>query len=58
MILKNGQMLGPSTCDSYVCDRNPRTAVGATSGCITPGTGVCRIILLTVDGRQPGYSLG
>ncbi len=39
--------------------RNPRTAVGITIGCsdedpLTP----CRYLLVTVDGRQPGWSTG
>ena len=37
-------------CSSYFCDRHPRTGVGVTSN--------GQILLATVDGRQPGYSVG
>jgi Phosphodiester glycosidase len=37
-------------CASYFCDRHPRTGVGVT----TNG----HVLLVTVDGRQPGYSVG
>ena len=36
--------------DSYFCDRNPRTGVGVTRE--------GRVLLVTVDGRRPGYSVG
>jgi exopolysaccharide biosynthesis protein len=37
-------------CGDSFCDRQPRTAVGVT------GDG--RMLLVVVDGRQPGYSVG
>src|SRR5204862_433702 len=43
----------------YIYDDNPRTSVGVTAGCsdLDPTT-LCRILLITVDGRQPGWSIG
>lgn len=67
-LVDDGVNVGPacfSTCgpkhgpDRPFYARNPRTAVGITIGCsdedpLTP----CRYILVTVDGRQPGWSTG
>ena len=45
--------------DNYVFNYNPRTAVGITAGCsdVDPAT-TCRLILMTIDGRQTGWSYG
>ena len=67
-LVDDGVNVGPacfSTCgpkhgpDRPFYARNPRTAVGITIGCsdedpLTP----CRYVLVTVDGRQPGWSTG
>jgi exopolysaccharide biosynthesis protein len=56
LLLKGGVVQPSPTCSTYLCSRNPRTAIGVTA------TG--RIILLVVDGRQSGsvgytlYELG
>jgi exopolysaccharide biosynthesis protein len=49
-LLTNGVVKAPSTCGS-LCDLNPRTAAGLT-------TGNRKLILMTVDGRQTGVSEG
>ena len=48
-LIENGVNVG-YTCDAPLCARNPRTAVARTA------TG--KILFVTVDGRQPGYSVG
>lgn len=57
MLLESGSSVLPSPCTWDLCTPNPRTGVGVTSGCMG-GSGPCRVILLTVDGREPGYSVG
>lgn len=47
----------PKSCGSYFCDRNPRTAAGVNRACVVGNDG-CRIIMMTVDGRQSGWSAG
>jgi hypothetical protein len=43
----------PSTAGtSYFFDRNPRSGVGITEGCVPSHVGVCKVIFMTVDGRQ------
>jgi hypothetical protein len=50
-ILVHDGVVTPGTCSgSYFCDRNPRTGVGVDAA--------GRILLVTVDGRQPGRSVG
>ncbi|HEX5472409.1 MAG TPA: phosphodiester glycosidase family protein [Lacipirellulaceae bacterium] len=49
-LLKGGVVTAKSNCGS-LCDLNPRTAVGLTSG-------NTELILMTIDGRQPGVSEG
>lgn len=67
-LVDDGVNVGPacfSTCgpkhgpDRPFYARNPRTAVGITIGCSDeePRT-PCRFLLVTVDGRQPGWSTG
>ncbi len=51
-LVKDGQVVAPDR-DSWtgvLTNHDPRTAVGIKDG--------SRVILLTVDGRQPGYSAG
>jgi hypothetical protein len=57
MLLQSGRSVLPSPCNMSICYRNPRTGVGVSNGCMG-GSGTCRVILLTVDGRRPGYSVG
>jgi hypothetical protein len=47
----------PKSCDSYFCSRNPRSAAGVNRACVTGSDG-CKIIMMTVDGRQSGWSSG
>jgi hypothetical protein len=50
---------GPNAGASYFFDRNPRTGVGITRGCTdTDLTTQCYVYLITVDGRQAGWSVG
>jgi len=49
-LLKDSTITATDDCPSYFCDRNPRTGVG-----MTPDG---RLLLVTVDGRRPGYSVG
>lgn len=48
-IIRNGNIVAPHDC-GYICARQPRTAVGATAN----GT----ILMVVVDGRRDGYSVG
>jgi exopolysaccharide biosynthesis protein len=48
-IIANGRIVAPRNC-GYICNRQPRTAVGSTAN----GT----ILMVVVDGRRPGYSVG
>lgn len=50
-LMEDGKIVAPTTCwDPAFCARNPRTGVGITA------TG--KILILTVDGRQKGWSVG
>jgi hypothetical protein len=49
-LLEHGQYSIGECTSRYFCGRNPRTGVGVTAD----GT----ILMVTVDGRQPGYSRG
>jgi hypothetical protein len=40
-----------------ICDPQPRTAVAVTQPCLVAQTG-CQVMLVVVDGRQPGWSTG
>ncbi|MEX2273978.1 MAG: phosphodiester glycosidase family protein [Actinomycetota bacterium] len=43
----------------YFCARNPRTGVGFNKGCATEKTtDTCKIFIVVVDGRRPGWSVG
>ncbi|MDP9386633.1 MAG: phosphodiester glycosidase family protein [Actinomycetota bacterium] len=50
VLLRDGQVLALNQRDPKVHDRHPRTLAGWTSG--------GDLLLLIVDGRQPGYSQG
>lgn len=50
---------GPSTSPNYFYGKNPRTGVGITKGCTDAlGSTQCLIYVITVDGRQSGWSVG
>jgi hypothetical protein len=49
LLVKNGVNVAKS-CSSYFCSRNPRTGIGTTAD--------GHILLVTVDGRNPGVSVG
>jgi hypothetical protein len=48
-LIQSNNIVAPDSCS--VCALNPRTAVGLTSG-------NTKLLLMTVDGRQPGFSEG
>jgi hypothetical protein len=50
LLVQNGKVGGNVYCGGSFCDPNPRTGIGYTA------TG--KILLVTVDGRQPGWSVG
>ncbi|MDT7546695.1 MAG: hypothetical protein QOE99_2805 [Actinomycetota bacterium] len=51
VLLLNGvQQVQDFYCSDAFCDRQPRTAVGVTAD--------GKMLLVVVDGRQPGYSVG
>jgi len=50
LIVFQGHVTSGWFCGNGFCDRNPRTAIGYTAD----GT----ILLVTVDGRRPGWSVG
>lgn len=49
-LLEDGELVVEPCAGSYFCDRNPRTGIGVTAD--------GRILLVVVDGRRPGYSVG
>jgi Phosphodiester glycosidase len=50
-LVRNGRVLGGNIdCNTPFHRRNPRTALGATAD--------GRLLVVTVDGRQPGHSVG
>ena len=61
LLVRNGVNVAPGfhPGDSYVFNNNPRTAVGITAGCQDPRRStICRMFIVTVDGRQSGWSRG
>ncbi|MGB7804832.1 MAG: phosphodiester glycosidase family protein [Actinomycetota bacterium] len=49
----------PQTCGPLTCVRNPRTAVGLMGGCTDARLWTaCKIVVVVVDGRRPGWSVG
>jgi hypothetical protein len=51
-----GTFTCPATPDN-LCKAQPRTVVAVTQPCVT-GTAGCKVMLVVVDGRQPGWSKG
>ena len=46
-------------CLPLRCDLHPRSAVGLTRGCLDEREATpCRVLLVTVDGRRAGWSIG
>ena len=61
LLVDNGQNVAPSfsSGDSYLNNYNPRTAIGFNADCSdTDPLTLCRIYLVTVDGRQSKWSVG
>jgi len=55
MLVDGGKNVAPpyTTGDPYIFNNNPRTAAGLTKGCAdTDATTVCKLVLMTIDGRQ------
>ncbi len=50
LLVSDGAVVAKNDCGTYFCDRNPRTAIGTTAD--------GKILLVVVDGRAPGVSLG
>lgn len=49
ILIDDGEIL-VSECSSYLCTLQPRTAMGITAS--------GQLLLVTIDGRQPGFSIG
>lgn len=61
MLVDNGVNVGPgySFNDPYIYNYNPRTAIGFSANCSdTDPLTLCKIYLVTVDGRQSKWSTG
>jgi hypothetical protein len=61
LLVQDGDNVAPpyQPGDSYFYNYNPRTAVGASAGCSDDSTAtICKTYILTVDGRQSGWSKG
>jgi len=61
MLVHDGVNVAPGfhPGDPYIFNNNPRTAVGVTAGCQDPRRSTtCRMFIVTVDGRQEGWSRG
>ena len=61
VLVANGLNVAPgfTTGDPYIFDYNPRTAVGINANCSdTDPLTLCKIYLVTVDGRQSTWSAG
>ena len=50
LLVSDGAVVAKNNCGTYFCERNPRTAIGTTRD--------GKVLLVTVDGRAPGVSLG
>jgi hypothetical protein len=50
MLVNGGRVSVPTFCGSYLCQAQPRTAIGVSSD--------DKLLMVVVDGRQPRYSLG
>lgn len=60
-LVKKGTNVAPTyqPGDDYILNDNPRTGVGITKGCSDlDATTNCRMILITIDGRQDNWSSG
>ena len=61
MLVRDGVNVAPGfhPGDPYIFNNNPRTAVGVTAECQDPRRStICRMFIVTVDGRQQGWSRG
>jgi hypothetical protein len=61
MLVKDGINVAPvyKPGDNYIYNNNPRTAMGISKGCSDVDTTTnCRMIFVTIDGRQSGWSDG
>jgi hypothetical protein len=61
MLVKAGKNVAPGYAPgkNYIYNYNPRTAVGISKGCSdVDATTHCQLILVTIDGRQSGWSKG
>jgi hypothetical protein len=61
LLVRGGRNIAqaPQPGQSYFYYRNPRTALGVNAGCLDDRHDtVCKVMLATVDGRQPRWSVG
>jgi Phosphodiester glycosidase len=61
VLVDKGVNVGPpyGTGKNYIYNYNPRTAIGLNAACAdTDVTTLCKIFLVTVDGRRPNWSSG
>ncbi|MEA2580085.1 MAG: hypothetical protein QOE83_977 [Actinomycetota bacterium] len=59
ILVNNGVNVGPDHGPNYIYNDNPRTAIGINAGCSDHDlTTLCKVYLVTVDGRRAGWSAG
>jgi hypothetical protein len=61
VLLRRGHNVAPGNRPGggYILENNPRTAVGVSRSCSDRRSATaCKIFIVTVDGRQPGWSKG
>jgi hypothetical protein len=57
-LVQDGEIVR-SRCGPLTCALHPRTAAGITPGCTDDLTATpCRLLIMVVDGRRPGWSIG
>lgn len=58
LLVHRGQVV-PSRCGPLTCALHPRTAAGVTRGCLDRSSSTrCRALIVVVDGRRTGWSIG
>lgn len=59
ILVRNGRVVAPRSCATFMCLRQPRTGVGVGPGCLDDDLASrCVVLLVVVDGRRLGWSAG